>query len=183
MDKTNVEDMLINMIEPKLTEIESRFSQGEGLSGEDINTLLLKAQYNHINHLDLRLNEVTADVASLKTDFNGKFNLLENKFNKLENKFENKFERLEEKVDNRFTLFEEKLGGLEKSVDSRITGLEKSVDTKITGLTESMDSRMTSFEKNIELKLSEAINKNMRWSIGFIAVLMAVLKVVDILAK
>jgi len=117
MDKTKVDDMLIQMIQPKLEEIETRFSNGEGLTSEDINTLLLKSQYNHINHLDMKLNEVTADVASLKSDFQ----LLEN----------------------------------------------------------SVILRFDKFEKNIELKISEAINKNMRWSIGLIALIVTVLKLAD----
>ena len=69
MDKTRVDDMLIEMITPKVKEIEKKFGNGEGLTQEDINTLLLKSQYNHINHLDIKLNEVTADVASLKGEF------------------------------------------------------------------------------------------------------------------
>lgn len=69
MNKTRVDDMLIEMISPKIKEIEEKFSRGEGLSAEDINILLLKSQYNHINHLDTKLNEVVADVASLKGDF------------------------------------------------------------------------------------------------------------------
>ncbi len=117
MDKTKVDDMLIQMIQPKLEEIETRFSNGEGLTSEDINTLLLKSQYNHINHLDMKLNEVTADVASLKSEF----------------------QRLENSVILRFD----------------------------------------KFEKNIELKISEAINKNMRWSIGLIALIVTVLKLAD----
>ena len=76
MDKTKVDDLLIEMITPKVKEIEEKFANGKGLTQEDINTLLLKSQYNHINHLDEKLNEVTADVASLKGDFK----LLENKF-------------------------------------------------------------------------------------------------------
>jgi len=71
MDKTNVDDMLMEMISPKVKEIEERFANGEGLGQGDINTLLLKSQYNHINHLDLKLDEVTADVSSLKDNFNG----------------------------------------------------------------------------------------------------------------
>ncbi len=75
-DETKVDDMLIEMITPKVREIEEKFSRGEGLTQDDINTLLLKSQYNHINHLDLhinhldlKLNEVVADVASLKGEF------------------------------------------------------------------------------------------------------------------
>jgi uncharacterized coiled-coil DUF342 family protein len=69
---------------PKLKEIEEKFSKGEGLNQEDINTLLLKSQYNHINHLDQKLNEVVADVASLKGEFNG----LKGEFNSLRGEFE-----------------------------------------------------------------------------------------------
>lgn len=61
--------MLIEMITPKVKEIEQKFSNGIGLTQNDINTLLLKSQYNHINHLDQKLDEVTADVASLKSEF------------------------------------------------------------------------------------------------------------------
>ena len=88
MNKTKVDDMLIEMITPKVKEIEEKFGRNEGLTQEDINTLLLKAQYNHINHLDEKLNEVTSDVASLKVEFNSKFDGLKSefdiKFNKLE---------------------------------------------------------------------------------------------------
>ncbi|MDQ7060714.1 MAG: hypothetical protein Q9M43_06100 [Sulfurimonas sp.] len=94
MDKTRVDDMLIEMITPKIKEIEEKFSQGKGLNSEDINTLLLKSQYNHINHLDQKLNEVVADVASLKGDFNG----LENKFVGLENKFDLLNEKIEHTI-------------------------------------------------------------------------------------
>ena len=69
MSKTKVDDMLIEMIAPKIKQIEEKFGNGEGLSQDDINTLLLKSQYNHINHLDQKLNEVVADVASLKGEF------------------------------------------------------------------------------------------------------------------
>ena len=88
MTKNRVDDMLIEMISPRIKEIEEKFSRGDGLNQEDINTLLLKSQYNHINHLDIKLDEVTADVASLKGEFNelkGEFNT---KFAQLETKFE-----------------------------------------------------------------------------------------------
>ncbi len=45
MNKTKVDDMLIEMISPRIKEIEEKFSCGEGLDQEDVNTLLLKSQY------------------------------------------------------------------------------------------------------------------------------------------
>ena len=88
MDKTKVDDMLIEMITPKVKEIEEKFSKGEGLTQDDINTLLLKSQYNHINHLDKKLDEVTADVASLKGEFNEFKAEINNKFDGLSAEFQ-----------------------------------------------------------------------------------------------
>ena len=87
MDKTNVDEMLIEMITPKVTEIQKKFSDCGALTQDDINTLLLKSQYNHINHLDLKLNEVVADVASLKGEFDNKFNKLQGEFSELKADF------------------------------------------------------------------------------------------------
>jgi len=90
MDKTKVDDMLIEMITPKVKQIEEKFGNGEGLTQDDINTLLLKSQYNHINHLDKKLDEVTADVASLKGEFNnlkGEFTGLKGEFTALKGEF------------------------------------------------------------------------------------------------
>ena len=109
MTKTKVDDLLIEMITPKIKEIEEKFSQGKGLNSEDINTLLLKSQYNHINHLDEKLDEVVADVASLKGEFSelkGEFNGLKGEFNSLKGEFEllkvdlyAKFDNLEQKLE------------------------------------------------------------------------------------
>ncbi|MDD2651660.1 MAG: hypothetical protein PHX44_01255 [Sulfurimonas sp.] len=96
MDKTRVDDMLIEMISPKIKEIEEKFSRGEGLTQDDINTLLLKSQYNHINHLDDKLNETVASVKALE----GKFNDLRGEFKGLEERMDLKFKLFEEKVEH-----------------------------------------------------------------------------------
>ena len=84
MNKTKVDDILIEMISPKLKVIEEKFSSGKGLTNEDVITLLLKSQFNHINHLDRKLDEVSNEVSSLKVAFSQ----LETKFAQLETKFE-----------------------------------------------------------------------------------------------
>jgi len=134
--------MLMEMIQPKVGEIEKKFTSGEGLTQEDINTLLLKSQYNHINHLDQKLNEVTADVASLKGEFEG---------------LKGEFRLLETRVNERLNVFEAKL--------------------------DQFESKMEQFEANISLKISEAINTNMRFSIGLIALIVTVLKLADMFLK
>ncbi|KAF3983608.1 MAG: hypothetical protein HFP81_06740 [Methylococcales symbiont of Hymedesmia sp. n. MRB-2018] len=107
MSETKVDDMLVEMIEPKIKEIEQRFSDGKGLTQDDINTLLLKSQYNHINHLDDKLNEVTASVIGLEGKFNileGRFDILEGKFELLKTDLEGKFELLKTDLESKFEL-------------------------------------------------------------------------------
>jgi predicted nuclease with TOPRIM domain len=150
--------MLLEMIQPKLTEIEERFSRGEGLNGENVNTLLLKSQFNHINHLDLRLDEVVADVASLKTDFKQ----LETKFTGLENKFiglESKFE------------------GLESRLDTKFDALESRLDAKI----DSLIAQFNEFKMELRLEIQMAIHKSMKWSIGLLAFIITFLKSLEML--
>ncbi len=134
MNKTRVDDMLIEMISPKIKEIEEKFSAGKGLNQEDINTLLLKSQYNHINHLDDKLNEVTASVVALEEKFDGKFRELEGKFRELEGKFiglENRFIGLE----NRFTALENKFELQNEKIEATIQkALNKNMMTLIVVL-------------------------------------------------
>jgi len=149
MNKTKVDDMLMEMIQPKVDEIEKKFTGGEGLTQEDINTLLLKSQYNHINHLDQKLDEVTADVASLK----GEFESLKGDFQGLKGEFQG-------------------LKGEFQGLRGEFQHLEMMVN-----------ERLTTFEATISLKISEAINSNMKFSIGLIAFIVTVLKLADMFMK
>ena len=110
--KTKVDDFLIEMISPKVREIEEKFSSNQPLTQDDINTLLLKSQYNHINHLDRKLDEVTADVASLKKDFI----VLENRFDLLEANVNKRFEVFEQ----RFETFEQRFETFEQTIEATI---------------------------------------------------------------
>ena len=112
MTKTKVDDFLIEMISPKVKEIEEKFTNNQALSQDDINTLLLKSQYNHINHLDMKLNEVTADVASLKVDFK----MLELKVDQRFETFEQRFETF----DQRFETFEQRFETFEQKIEATI---------------------------------------------------------------
>ena len=115
--------MLLEMISPRLTEIEERFGRGEGLTRDDINTLLLKSQYNHINHLDMKLDEVAASVVALE----GKFHGLEGKFQGLEAKFqglEGKFQTFaaEMRAD-----FEKRMGALETRFEQAQVKMQETI--------------------------------------------------------
>ncbi len=121
MTKTKVDDILIEMISPKVKEIEEKFSRGEGLTQEDIHTLLLKSQYNHINHLDEKLDEVVADNAKLRLDFEVRFAGLETKFAGLETKFAG--------LETKFAGLETKFAGLETKFESAQVKMQQTIIT------------------------------------------------------
>ena len=150
-NKTKIDDILLEMIGPKLKEIEERFSRGEGLSNEDINTLLLKSQFNHINHLDRRLDEVTADVSSLKLDFS---NL---------------------RADVRT-----EISGLRTDMAEMRTEMKTDMAEMRTELKIEMADLRTGMA-NMKTEIQSAINKNMQWSIGLIAFIVTALKVIDMI--
>jgi len=112
MSTTNIEDSIIEMLEPKVKEIQNRFSKGEKLGLQDFNLLLLKTQYNHLNHLDHKLDEVVTDVANLRMDFKG----LENKFSILESKF---------------TTLEGKYSMFEKNIELKLESFKNDIEYKI----------------------------------------------------
>ena len=156
MNKTHVDDMLIEMITPKVKQIEEKFGNGEGLTQDDINTLLLKSQYNHINHLDTKLDEVTADVASLKGDFNG----LKGEFSDLKGEFTG--------LKGEFNTFKAEING-------KFETLSSDFDTKFSQLE-------TKFE-SAQVKMQETIISTMKWYIGGAGVVLILLKALDIFVK
>ena len=53
MDKTNIDDVYLNMISKEAEKIAEKFSENGSLTPNEIHTLVLKTQYNHLNHLDI----------------------------------------------------------------------------------------------------------------------------------
>ena len=157
-NKTKIDDILIEMISPKLKEIEERFSKGEGLTNEDINILLLKSQFNHIHHLDQKLNEVTADVSSLKLDF------VKLKADVSADVSSLKLDFTELKADVTLEISSLKLD---------FTELKADVKTEITELKTDI--------ANLKTDLQTSINKNMQWSMGLIVFVVTALKLIDMI--
>lgn len=164
MTKTKVDDMLIEMITPKVREIEEKFSRGEGLSQDDINTLLLKSQYNHINHLDQKLDEVTASVVAIEGKFDKKFIEFEGKFDKKFIELEGKFQTFKAEM---VVEFEKRMGG---------------VETKFSQLETKFSQLETKFEAS-QVKMQQTIITTMKWYIGGAGVVLVLLKALDIFVK
>ena len=175
MNKTKIDDMLIEMIKPKITEIEKKFSNNEALSQDDINTLLLKSQYNHINHLDEKLNEVTQSVKNL-----------EHKFDMTVVTLKNDYEKLEQKVDNNIQSLQINYKKLEQKFDNTVKELKNDFDSTVKALRSDFDNTVKALrndyeklEQKIETTIQKALNKNMMALIIVIGLFMTLSKLID----
>jgi predicted nuclease with TOPRIM domain len=167
MHKTRVDNILVEMISPKIKDIEEKFSRGDGLNDDDVQLLLLKSQFNHINHLDDKLNEVTASVVNL-----------EHKFEKLEQQVNFDIARLEEKIDMNKVELEEKFHTLEE----RFHTLEQKFETLEQKFETFKEEMRGMFEKS-QKEMLQTINNTMKWYIGGAGVILVVLKMLDIFVK
>jgi uncharacterized coiled-coil DUF342 family protein len=160
MNETNIEGSIMGMLEPKVKEIQERFGKGEKLGLQDFNLLLLKTQYNHLNHLDNKLDQVSADVASLKTEFSSlrtEFGSLKSDFNSLKSDF--------------------------NSLRTEFGFFKNEIELKFETFKNEICLKLDAFKNEIEFKIQKAINVNMRWSIGIIAFIVTILKVIDMIMK
>jgi SMC interacting uncharacterized protein involved in chromosome segregation len=171
MNKTRVDNILLEMISPKIKEIEEKFSRGEGLDENDVQLLLLKSQFNHINHLDDKLNEVTASVVNL-----------EHKFEKLEQKVNIDIARLEEKLDTNIARLEEKIDSNKIELEEKFHTLEEKFHTLEQKFETFKEEMRGMFEKS-QKEMLATINNTMKWYIGGAGVILVVLKMLDIFVK
>jgi predicted nuclease with TOPRIM domain len=181
MRKTaKIENQLLEMIQPRIQLIENKFSNGEALSDQDVNTLLLKSAFNHMNHFDLRLDEVAADVAQLRTDFCG----LEGRFHALEGRFktlEAKFTALEAK----FTALEGKFHALEgrfQELENRFLVLEGKFQT-LEAKFETLEARFISFESRMEAIIEKTMKSNIKWTLGLMTFCLTLFKIIDLVVQ
>jgi predicted nuclease with TOPRIM domain len=199
MKKTDkIENQLLEMIQPRIQLIENKFSNGEALSYQDVNTLLLKSAFNHMNHFDLRLDEVAENVEQLRTDFYGiegrilkledRFLVLESRFIVLEGKFqimESKFHELEGRftvlggrfiaLEGRFTVLEGRFIALERrfhELENRFYALE--------GKFQTLEARFVSFEAKIEATIEKTMKSHIKWTLGLMTFCLTLFKIIDL---
>ena len=158
-----IENLLLEMIQPRIQLIENKFSLGEELTDQDVNTLLMKSAFNHINHLDQRLDEVAAVVAQLRMDFCE----LEGKFIELEGRFQ--------VLEGRFIVLEGKFHELEKrfyELENRFYSLE--------GKFQTLEARFVSFEARIEATIEKTMKSHIKWTLGLMTFCLTLFKVIDL---
>jgi len=91
---TKMDDVILESLKPQVEGIKKNLASGGGLSHEDIITLTLYTQGNHINHIDMRMDALCEEFSTLRTDFsalredvNGKLSGLEVKIERVRGDF------------------------------------------------------------------------------------------------
>jgi len=168
MNKTRVDDMLIEMISPKISEINEKFSKGETLTQDDINTLLLKSQYNHINHLDDKLNETVEAVKNL-----------EFKFDKLEQHYKNDFESLEQQYKSDFIKLEQQYKSDFENLELKFDNLRKDFDNLKKDF-ENLKKDFSNLETKIEATIQKTLNQNINKLIIVVGVFFTIFKIIEL---
>ncbi len=154
---TKIENQLLEMIQPRIQLIENKFSDGKALTDQDVNTLLIKSAFNHISHLDERLDAIANYMAQLRLDFCG----LEVKFHELEGRFHD--------LEGRFHALEGRFHALE----AKFQALEARFET--------LEARFVSFESRIEATIEKTMKSNIRWTLGLITFTLTIFKIADII--
>ncbi len=209
MRKTaKIENQLLEMIQPRIQLIENKFSNGEALSYQDVNTLLLKSAFNHMNHFELRLDEVAENMEQLRTDFcgiEGRIRKLEDRFLVLEDRFvviENRFLALESKfvvLENRFVVLEGKFQTLEvkfqlmegkfHELEGRFIALERRFHElenrfyALEGKFQTLEARFVSFEAKIEATIEKTMKSHIKWTLGLMTFCLTLFKIIDLVVQ
>ena len=66
-------------------------------------------------------------------------------------------------------------------IRTEIKNLDTKLSTEIKNLDNKFSSEIKNLESNLNTKIEKTINSNMRWSIGLIALIVTVLKVIDMI--
>ncbi len=96
------DQILDNWLDKRANDIVTNLGKGSALTPEDMLVLVLKAQTNHFNHLDVELREdmqqlrvdMTTDMQQLRQDMDKRFEQVDKRFEQVDRRFE--------QVDKRF---------------------------------------------------------------------------------
>jgi hypothetical protein len=72
-------------LDKKASDIVTAFGDGRALTSEEMMILILKAQTNHFNHLDV---ELRTDMKDLRADMDKRFEQVDKRFEQVDKRFE-----------------------------------------------------------------------------------------------
>jgi len=102
-------DIFEEWLDKKAKEIILEMGEGKALSPEEMMILVLKAQSNHFEHLDIELREdmktlredLTQELIAVRKDMDKRFEQVDKRFEQVDKRFEQVDKRFEQ-VDKRF---------------------------------------------------------------------------------
>jgi len=86
------DDIFDNWLDQKSNEIVQNMGDGKSLSSEDMMVLVLKAQTNHFEHLDIELKD---DMKNLREDMDKRFEQVDKRFEQVDKRFEQVLGRMD----------------------------------------------------------------------------------------
>ena len=116
-----------------------KVTNNEALKSEEIIVLVLKAQTNHITHLE---QDLRGEILTLRKDMNDRFEQVDKRFEQVQEQMNRRFEQ----VDKRF-----------EQVDKRFECAQEQMNMRFKQAQEQVDKRFESVQAQI--------NNFMRWSL------------------
>ena len=86
------DDIFEKWLDDKAKEIVIELGNGKSLSSEEMMILVLKAQTNHFEHLDIELRD---DMKELRQDMNRKFEQVDKRFEQVDKRFDQMIGRMD----------------------------------------------------------------------------------------
>ena len=103
----DIDNLLLESIEPEVAKALKKLKNKQALKLHDIMVLLLKSQFNHIQHIDKEQTLLKKEFYNLKNEFNTFKEDITNKFNTFKDDITNKFNTFKEDITNKFNTFKE----------------------------------------------------------------------------
>ena len=100
------DDIFEKWLDDKAKEIVTELGNGKSLSSEEMMVLVLKAQTNHFEHLDIELRDdmkelredMTKDMKELRQDMDRKFEQVDKRFEQVDKRFEQVDKRFDQMI-------------------------------------------------------------------------------------
>ncbi len=143
--KEDIDNYLLQAIEPEVKKALEKLKKRQALRLQDIMVLLLKSQFNHIQHIDKEQTILKNEFRKLKEDFNKlrlDFQELRNEFVVHKKDIDSKFTLFKEDITSRFAVFKE-------DITSQFTAFKEDITLQFTAFKEDITSQFTTFKEDI----------------------------------
>jgi len=154
-----MDDNILLMLQPRLSDISTRFAQEGKISTDDVHTLLLQSQYNHINHLDDEITLIRTEMVDIRQEF----------------------QDLRHEMKQEITRLDFKMEKMELGIRSDMAQLEVSIRSDMAQLGTSLRAEMNEGFANIGGQIERGLKENTHKTFAMIAVFIGVFQLIQLL--